>query len=259
MTIKPGPRAAILTYLINNGLSLLTDVMDGTQEPKRDRAHSNLSAAIQDGLVVRKRDDVSNQPAYEITAKGRDWLARNTSPTPPSKPKAAAVAAQQVSAPAAPIDQTEQLRESRANELALRQTITEVCCALGADPAKTTTNDLVEMFKKQAAVVEDLRQRLDQVTQQSLKDIELLTEKNRKLHEELEHLRATPPVAATLETRTPTGYAVFASGGCFTRHKRIEAANRSAARAIRGGASQADVVATYIVARAKRGVQIDKV
>lgn len=280
MTIKPGPRVAILSYLAVNGLSVLADIMAGINEPKRERVQSNLSAAVQDELVSRRRDDVSNQPAYEITKKGREALARLSGDKPPSAPKPAAVAAQQVSAPA-PIDQTEQLRESRANELALSQTITEVCCALGADPAKTTTRELVELAKKAHTDLEralekitiidsvgkhahtellDTRQRLDQATQQSLKDIDLLTEKNRKLHEELEHLRTTPPAAATLvEARTPTGYAVFDSTGGTTRHKRIEGAHRSAARSIRAGASQADVVATYIVARARRGVQIDKV
>lgn len=282
MTTKPGPRAAILAYLSTNGLCTLDDIMAGIGEGKRERVASNIPAAIQDELIDRKRDDVTHQPVYQITTKGKNWLTHNTgTSTPPSPKKAAAVATQQATRPDGNFGMTEQLRESRANELALSQTITEICCAMGADPAKTSTADLMEMFRGaqvaavaareaaeakdreligQAALVVDLRQRLDGVTQQSLKDIELLTEKNRKLHEELEHLRATPPAAAALvEARTPTGYAVFDSTGGTTRHKRIEAANRSAARSIRAGASQADVVATYIVARARRGVQIDKV
>lgn len=280
MTIKPGPRVAILAYLSTNGLSSLDDIMTGIGESKRERVTSNVSAAVQDELIDRKRDDVTHQPAYQITTKGKNWLTHNTgTSTPPSPKKAAAAAVQQASEAAPPTDVTEQLRECRANELALSQTITEICCALGADPTTTTTlalvgivNDCVSSHDlaaklviakdaeviKQAALVVDLRERLDGVTQQSLKDIELLTEKNRKLHEELDHLRATPPAGALRKVLKPTRYAVVSARG-FTQHKSINAANKRAAYLVRTGAPKADVVATCVVARARRGVQIDKV
>lgn len=263
MTTKPGPRVAILSYLAVNGLSVLADIMTGIHEPKRERVQSNLSAAVQDDLVARKRDDVSNQPAYEITTKGKNWLTHNTGTSSPPSPKPSAVAVQQLSSPAIPSTPDEKLRASHANELALTQTVTEVCCALGANPGKTTTRELVDIAQGlasahvvQQATVIDLRERLDQVTQRARKSIELLTEKNRKLREELEHLRANPPAAGTLETRTPTGYAVFDSRGRFTRHKHIDTATLRAARAVRAGAHRADVAAIYIVSRAKPGVQI---
>lgn len=257
MTTKPGPRVAILSYLAVNGLSVLADIMTGIHEPKRERVQSNLSAAVQDDLVARKRDDVSNQPAYEITTKGKNWLTHNTGTSSPPSPKPSAVAVQQLSSPAIPSTPDEKLRASHANELALTQTVTEVCCALGADPGKTTTRELVGIAQGlasahvvQQATLIDLRERLDQVTQQSLKDIELLTEKNRKLDEELEHLRATPPAGAK-----PARYAVVSAQG-FTQHKSIKAASKRAAYLVRTGAPKADVVATCVIARARPGVQI---
>ena len=72
-----------------------------------------------------------------------------TTPTQPAEPqpRPAAVAVQAAVKAQAPSDTTEQLRESHANELALSQTIVEICCAIGRDPAATTTGQLPQLLR----------------------------------------------------------------------------------------------------------------
>jgi hypothetical protein len=41
---------------------------------QRKQLHDNGKSAIKDGLLDRIKDDVTGQPAYELTAKGREWL-----------------------------------------------------------------------------------------------------------------------------------------------------------------------------------------
>lgn len=73
-----------------------------------------------------------------------------TTPTQPAEPqpRPAAVAVQAAVKAQAPSDTTEQLRESRANELALSQTIVEICFAIGRNPAVTTTGELPQLVRK---------------------------------------------------------------------------------------------------------------
>lgn len=245
---KSGPRAKILAYLNRNGLSTTADIMAGIGEPVRTKAQNNINAAAQDGLIVRKRDDVTNQPAYEITEAGRAWLKANgrepnpkapAKATPPVCTKSQTTAAAgdseggEADAPVSP------LTEARREEFTLLGVIADIRKAIGDEGRimlgdlageigniVKTRRDFFDDFKRITKVCEplteqlvphdsfniaeavqialqrlkdvaalqserdDLRARLDAVTQQSVKDIGLLTEKNDTLHNEIDHLRA---------------------------------------------------------------------
>lgn len=258
-----------------------------------------------------------------------------TTPTQPAEPqpRPAAVAVQAAVKAQAPSDTTEQLRESRANELALSQTIVEICCAIGRDPAVTTTGQLPQLVRDyieaqassaardllaihallahraagltnpseinaldcaeraatmiddavneistlmdaalkkdaellaQAALVVDLRARIEAQVKQHQAENGLLADKNQRLHAEIEHLRSQPahavPVApeayiVTRLFRDSRGKTV-ADSGSPTRHKSIDTASRKARSAIRGGYTRAEIRATTLVAVATLGAEI---
>lgn len=60
----------ILEYLFKNNLTTLDELQAGISEPNRERLMDNVKAAMDDGLIERIRDDVTNQPAYQLTSKG---------------------------------------------------------------------------------------------------------------------------------------------------------------------------------------------
>lgn len=261
-----------------------------------------------------------------------------TTPTQPAEPqpRPAAVAVQAAVKAQAPSDTTEQLRESRANELALSQTIVEICCAIGRDPAVTTTGQLPLLLRDyigaqagsaardllaihallahrvagpnnpsdlkaldcaeraatliddavneistlmdaalkkdaellaQAALVVDLRARIEAQVKQHQSDTGLLADKNQRLHAEIEHLRSQPahavpaaPMAylVTRHLRAGRGKTVADTDGP-TRHKSIDTATRKARSAIRGGYVRAEIHATTLVAVATFGAEIKTV
>ena len=169
MNAKTGARAKILAYVLRNGLSTINEIMAGVEEPERNRADDNVRAAVNDGLMRMRRDDVTRLPGYEITPEGREWLKAKGKPEATTqagisvvepktakapKPKAAAVAVQAaVQAPAkaaGAVDVTEQLRESLAGERVLSQAVMEICCAIGADPKTTITSELPGLVKDYA-------------------------------------------------------------------------------------------------------------
>lgn len=175
MNAKTGARAKILAYVLRNGLSTINEIMAGVEEPELNRADDNVRAAVNDGLMRMRRDDVTRLPGYEITPEGREWLKAKGKPEATTqaagkakagisvvepktakapKPKAAAVAVQAaVQAPAkaaGAVDVTEQLRESLAGERVLSQAVMEICCAIGADPKTTITNELPGLVKDYA-------------------------------------------------------------------------------------------------------------
>jgi len=186
LNAKTGARAKILAYLKRNGLSVLADIMVGIDEPSRAKAHSNLQAAITAGLVIRERDDVTNQPGYKITDDGKEWLK---------------TAGSNDTLQAAPTAEEPENGDSEGGEADDPSDINEVECARKAaemmDQAADEISRLARLLDDkddeliaQGKLVVDLRERLDDVTQQSIADTAALTHKNERLHEELEALRA---------------------------------------------------------------------
>lgn len=81
MNAKTGARAKILAYVARNGLSTLPEIMVGIGKPVRVKALDNVKSTVSDDLLKSRRDDVTNQPGYEITDAGRAWLKKNGSST----------------------------------------------------------------------------------------------------------------------------------------------------------------------------------
>lgn len=100
--------------------------------------------------VTRTLNDMRTAAAVEREKRGSEyvyWLTTSATVKPTMKPKAAAVAVQALHTPGSPADITEQLRLARAEHLAMSQTIVEICCAIGHDPAKTTTSQLPQLLR----------------------------------------------------------------------------------------------------------------
>lgn len=69
-------RKSIISALGKNGLSTMDD-LGFTTGIVRKSLHDNVKSAVQDGLAERTMDDITNQPAYVLTKKGREWLVKN--------------------------------------------------------------------------------------------------------------------------------------------------------------------------------------
>ena len=228
LNAKTGARAKILAYLKRNGLSVLADIMVGIDEPNRAKAHSNISACVKDSLVARERDDVTNQPGYKITDDGKEWLktagSNDTLQAAPAAEEPENGDSEGGEADAGVVQCGAAEREADAGVvqcgaaerdllaihtlLAPRvagpidpSDINEVECARKAaemmDQAADEISRLARLLDDkddeliaQSKLVVDLRERLDDVTQQSIADTAALTHKNERLHEELEALRA---------------------------------------------------------------------
>jgi len=117
----------------------------------------------------------------------------------------------------------------------------------------------------QAKVVVDLRDRLDALTRRSLEDIDLLTGKNHKLHDEIEHLRSE--LAAERQARqqdqsdavdvkdAAVGYLVRVTKRKPRYVTKPERARDAALAAVRAGAGRAEVLAVVPVGVARRGAE----
>lgn len=64
-------RETLLALLAKNTIMTLDEIQDATGEQNRKRLSDNLKAAIRDELVTRLRDDVTGQPAYQLTESGK--------------------------------------------------------------------------------------------------------------------------------------------------------------------------------------------
>lgn len=117
----------------------------------------------------------------------------------------------------------------------------------------------------QAKVVVDLRDRLDALTRRSLEDIDLLTGKNHKLHDEIEHLRSE--LASERQARqqdqadavdvkdAAVGYLVRVTKRKPRYVTQPERARDAALAAVRAGAGRAEVLAVVPVGVARRGAE----
>ena len=117
----------------------------------------------------------------------------------------------------------------------------------------------------QAKVVVDMRDRLDALTRRSLEDIDLLTGKNHKLHDEIEHLRSE--LAAERQARqqdqsdavdvkdAAVGYLVRVTKRRPRYVTQPERARDAALAAVRAGAGRAEVLAVVPVGVARRGAE----
>lgn len=68
-------RLAILLALAGGAITTIDDLQTKIDEPRKKVAGAVYPAAIE-GLIKRMRDDVTNGPAYQITAAGRAYLAK---------------------------------------------------------------------------------------------------------------------------------------------------------------------------------------
>jgi len=74
--IKPKSiRLAILMALADGEITTIDDLLLKVDEP-RNKLVNNAQAAHNEGLIKRMRDDVTNAPAYQITADGRKYVAK---------------------------------------------------------------------------------------------------------------------------------------------------------------------------------------
>jgi len=74
--IKPKSiRLAILLALADGAITTIDDLQTTIDEPRK-RVAGAIYPAVDDGLITRMRDDVTNGPAYKINASGREYLAK---------------------------------------------------------------------------------------------------------------------------------------------------------------------------------------
>lgn len=74
-SIKPKTiRLAILMALADGAIATIDDLQTRMGEP-RAKIANNVHPTMAEGLIKRLRDDVTRLPAYQITPKGREFMA----------------------------------------------------------------------------------------------------------------------------------------------------------------------------------------
>jgi len=81
MTTK---RKQILKAIAVSGSATIDDLVM-TTGLERKNMHDNVKATLKDELCQRIKDDVTGQPAYKLTPKGRAWLENDKDDTASSK------------------------------------------------------------------------------------------------------------------------------------------------------------------------------
>ena len=81
MTTK---RKQILKAIAVSGSATIDDLVM-TTGLERKNLHDNVKAAMKDELCQRIKDDVTGQPAYKLTPKGRAWLENDKDDTASTK------------------------------------------------------------------------------------------------------------------------------------------------------------------------------
>jgi len=106
--IKPKSiRKAILLALADGAIVTIDDLQTKVDEP-RTKVANNAHAALAEFLVKRLRDDVTGNPAYQITAKGREYLAKFSGEEPQEVTETAGITsdAKKASAEAAVVEES---------------------------------------------------------------------------------------------------------------------------------------------------------
>ena len=77
-------RKQILKAIAVSGSATIDDLVM-TTGLERKNLHDNVKAALKDELCLRIKDDVTGQPAYKLTPKGRAWLENDKDDTASTK------------------------------------------------------------------------------------------------------------------------------------------------------------------------------
>lgn len=76
-----GIRGKIISLIHRKGMLTLQELQEHSGCDLR-KTRDNIRAAAADGLVVLDSDEVTGQPGYKLTDKGREWIAqRSAAPT----------------------------------------------------------------------------------------------------------------------------------------------------------------------------------
>jgi hypothetical protein len=215
-------RLAILMALADGEITIIDDLLTRTGE-QRNKLVSNIGAAAIDGLVKRMRDDVTGLAAYQITATGRQYLAKfgDGKKSEPAQTKPLE--------PAVPVVEPV-VREDRTDEPATPKTE-----KLAPQPSQT------EIIAQKDVEIASMSRRL----RDAFADVD-------RLNKELEEAKASLELTRMARKVEPVGYVIQRPAKPLVRVTKAERAKERALAFARGG-KRAQVFALVAVGTAVPG------
>lgn len=255
-------RKSVVAALAKNGQCTYDDLERYTGHP-RDKMRIAINDAKKSGHVVLKKDDVTGQPAYQITQEGKAWLAKNgsteASESIAEEIKAAAEGLDHDAKPAAltiaadtSAAQIKLLElKIQALELDLKAADAQLKIWLGITGIYHITSpaELRNYLATQDNELVEAKRRANEA-QERLADLEIeAAEKISSAQREL-----SDAILVKLEETDPVGYIVASLNKPLRRYKKPTTAQASAIASARA-AGLAEVFAIYPYGKAVRGVE----
>lgn len=220
--IKPKSiRLAILEALADGQITTIDDLLMRVEE-SRKKVVENAGAASNEGLIKRMRDDVTNQAAYQITATGKQYVAKFGD----------GKKAEPVQAPAPAVQAEPVVRENRTTEPEIKKTE-----KLAPQPSQA------EVIAQKDTELASMSRRL----RDAFEDVD-------RLNKELEAANASLELSRMARTVIHAGYVIQRPVKPLIRVTKIDRARDRALSFARGG-KKAQVFALVPVGVATPGAE----
>ena len=220
--IKPKSiRLAIMTALASGEIIPLDTLLTTIGEP-RNKLVNNLQAAVSEDLIRRVRDETTHQPAYQIMAGGKKYLAKYADG---SRPEPEPV-----------------VRENRTTEPETEPPAEKPAeAAVPVNPTPIKLNTLPSNLHDEE--IASMSRRLNE----AFKDID-------RLNKELEAANADARLARMARTVTHAGYVIQRPSKPLARFSKADSAKARALACARGG-RKAQVFALVPIGFAQPGAE----
>ena len=214
--IKPKSiRLAILAGLASGAITTIDDLQIRIGEPRKKVAQNVYPAAI-DGLIRCMKDDITGGPAYQITDKGLEYLAKysdGSKAEPLPEP-----------APVAP--------ETKQAEAVAVKVLEDAMPGFGAEVIAQKDTEIASMSRR---------------LRDAFADVD-------RLNKELEEVKASLELSRMARKVEPVGYVVQRPAKPLTRFSKLDRAKYRAVSSARGG-KRAQVFALVAVGTAVPGAE----
>jgi hypothetical protein len=148
-------RLSILQALSDGAITTIDDLQIKMDEPRKKVATNVYPAAIE-GLIKRMRDDVTGGPAYQITALGREYLAKYASgkEEEPSLPEVPVCAESQTGTAAT--EEFDTLETLRAERDCVRVELSRIRDIINANPEESTFDEVRRLMRRPSGEMREM-------------------------------------------------------------------------------------------------------
>ncbi len=237
-------RYEILKACAANPGAPMTELCDAIEHDRQKTTWSVRDCA-KAGLLSMRRDDVTGQPGYTLTAEGKQRLAEGP-PPPQYDPNEVAFKR------TGEVDVIRTLADARLRELVQAAEILAPCVPGVID---TSDMELQEIADRVVAGVADLTARLENKDEELLKQAAVIVDLRNQIDELQREAMRGASLLSGQDRYTAAGYLVRASKRKPRTLLDKDKARDAALSSIRAGAQRAEVFALVPIGHARRGVE----